>query len=408
MNPISIINKLNCYVCKVGCHKVHHFYDQLCVPCGDFNYIKRFQSADLTGKIALVTGGRVKIGYEVALKLIRCGAAVIITTRFPKDALLRFSAEKDFTNWSNRLHVYSLDFRFLHKVETFIGHLLTHYKHIDILINNAAQTIRKPPLYYTHLIPIETATVPENLGHLIKNFEAYSGSPLLEKSKEAKITIVEKTSNQNEGKLDIISNLGNMDNKTPLELAQISLTEDDLNSQKDHFPLNSYDAHGQQLDLRTNNSWILKIDQVSTVELAEVHLVNSLVPFILASKLKPIMGNSSDSYIINVSSMEGKFSRTKTPFHPHTNMAKAAMNMITRTCAFDYAKQNIYMNSVDTGWITYENPADIDRKKLELGLEPPIDEIDGAARILDPIFVTINTGDKKWGLYWKDYLPTSW
>jgi len=197
-------------------------------------------------------------------------------------------------------------------------------------------------------------------------------------------------------------------NGTPAELTQIPLIPEDEKEDLSLFPTNSYDADAQQIDLRFYNSWILKIDRVSTVELAEIHLVNAMAPFILASKLKDLMTRNKPSYIINVSPMEGKFSRAKSTNHPHTNMAKAAMNMITRTSARDFVQDEVYMNSVDTGWVTYENPCEWDAKKQELGLEPPIDEIDGAARILDPVFAGINSGKSYWGLFYKDYLPTSW
>src|SRR5690242_4327467 len=100
-----------CYVCKQPFTKVHRYYDSMCEPCGDFNYSKREQSADLTGEYALVTGARVKIGYQASLKLLRAGAHVIVTTRFPIDAADRYATEPDFAKFKDRLQVHGLDLR---------------------------------------------------------------------------------------------------------------------------------------------------------------------------------------------------------------------------------------------------------------------------------------------------------
>ena len=89
----------DCYVCKQPFSKVHRYYDSMCEPCGDFNYAKREQSADLSGQYALITGARVKIGYQASLKLLRAGAHVIVTTRFPVDAADRYSKEPDFSSY---------------------------------------------------------------------------------------------------------------------------------------------------------------------------------------------------------------------------------------------------------------------------------------------------------------------
>jgi NAD(P)-dependent dehydrogenase (short-subunit alcohol dehydrogenase family) len=167
------------------------------------------------------------------------------------------------------------------------------------------------------------------------------------------------------------------------------------------------------LDTRPINSWSLKLDQVSTIELLEVQLVNAIAPFLLNSKLKPLMLRSrfERRFIINVSAMEGQFNReSKTPFHPHTNMAKAALNMMTRTSASDYAEDNIFMNSVDTGWITDENPYP---KKMHLqyerGFYPPLDIIDGMARLYDPIVQGLKQVETpQFGYFLKDYFPHPW
>jgi NAD(P)-dependent dehydrogenase (short-subunit alcohol dehydrogenase family) len=156
----------------------------------------------------------------------------------------------------------------------------------------------------------------------------------------------------------------------------------------------------------------LPLDQVSLIELLEVQLVNAIAPFLLNARLKPLLlrHKTFDKHIVNVSAMEGQFYRRfKTDKHPHTNMAKAALNMMTRTSASDYAREGIFMNSVDTGWVTDEDPLHLaERKTADCGFHPPLDIVDGAARIVDPIFDGINTGRHVWGQMLKDYKPTAW
>ncbi|MGL4368175.1 MAG: SDR family NAD(P)-dependent oxidoreductase, partial [Spirochaetota bacterium] len=145
----------NCYVCKAEYTKLHFFYDAMCPACAEFNYQKRFQSADLRGQTALITGSRLKIGYHASLMLLRAGARVIATTRFPVDSAMRFSAEKDFADWGDRLQIYGLDLRHTPSVEIFCTMIEQKYDRLDILINNAAQTVRRPPGFYSHLMENE-------------------------------------------------------------------------------------------------------------------------------------------------------------------------------------------------------------------------------------------------------------
>ena len=337
-------NALNCYVCKQPFTLTHRYYDSMCRECGDFNYAKREQTADLSGRFALVTGARVKIGFQAALKLLRAGAHVCVTTRFPADAAGRYALESDYPQFKERLQIQGLDLRHSPSVELFARFMLERLPRLDYVLNNACQTVRRPAAFYAHLLEKEATAVAR-------------------------------------------------------------LHTEEL------FPAHRYDEDLQQVDLRDTNSWRLRMHEVGTPELLEVHLVNAIAPYILNARLKPLMVATpgAHKHIVNVSAMEGQFYRpTKTERHPHTNMAKAALNMMTRTSAPDYFRDGIYMNAVDTGWITDEDPAVHAARKAELGFAPPLDIIDGAARILDPIFAGSLSGTHTWGQFLKDYKPAPW
>ena len=404
----ELLSPRHCYVCHVEYKQLHFYYDSMCVACGDFNYQKRFQTASLHGQVALITGARLKIGYQAALMMLRAGARVIATTRFPVDAAMRFAREVDYADWANRLQIHGLDLRHTPSVEIFARYIEQSVDRLDILINNAAQTVRRPAGFYEHLMGNESLSFQE----LPSRVQA-----LLEAGENCKQRLhslcSESVSSSDSSAVTTWHSQGpGIGLRASAQLSQIPFSYDSSLKPEEAFPRGALDADLQQVDLRKMNSWRLRLADVPAPEMLEVQLVNSVAPFVLCSKLAPLMrrDNTGKKHIVNVTAMEGKFNRfTKTDCHPHTNMAKAALNMLTHTSAKDLAKDGIFMNAVDTGWVTDEDPAELSARKVEQqDFRPPLDIVDGAARVCDPIFDGILTNRHWCGAFLKDYKPTEW
>ena len=366
-----------CYTCKQRYVLVDSWYHQLCPDCAKLNRERRDARTDLSGRRALLTGGRAKIGMYIALRLLRDGAHTTITTRFPNDAVRRFAGMDDSADWLHRLRIIGIDLRDPAQVVALADDVAAQGP-LDIIVNNAAQTVKRSPGSYSQLIAAESAELPPG--------------PLPEV-----VTFAKKSDTKHSLTMSPHA-------VTALALAAGSASPERI------AELTAIDAGGLVPDLAPVNSWTQRVDEVDALELLEVQLCNVTAPFILVSRLRSAMAAAAArrKYVVNVSAMEGQFSRRyKGPGHPHTNMAKAALNMLTRTSAEEMLTDGILMTAVDTGWITDERPHPTKMRLADEGFHAPLDLVDGAARVYDPI-VRGELGEDIYGCFLKDYAPSPW
>ncbi|MBX9919008.1 SDR family oxidoreductase [Mycolicibacterium frederiksbergense] len=381
----TLLRSRACYICKKQHTVVDAFYHQLCPECAAFSHAKRDARTDLTGRTALLTGGRAKIGMYIALRLLRDGAHTTITTRFPNDAVRRFAAMEDSADWLHRLRIIGIDLRDPAQVVA-LADTVAAQGPLDILINNAAQTVRRAPGSYSALVEAERSAPPELAQVDVVSFDRVSDAH----------------------PAALAGSLA--EHQTPHALAELALTARSASPERIAAGT-AIDAGGLLPDTAPVNSWTQRVHEVDAMELLEVQLCNQTAPFILVSRLRPAMAASPArrKYVVNVSAMEGQFGRRyKGPGHPHTNMAKAALNMLTRTSSAEMLEQDgILMTAVDTGWITDERPHPTKLRLAEEGFHAPLDLVDGAARVYDPI-VRGEAGEDLHGCFLKDYAPSEW
>jgi NAD(P)-dependent dehydrogenase (short-subunit alcohol dehydrogenase family) len=380
-----LIQPRACYVCKERYRDVDAFYHQLCPACAAQHHQRRDARTDLSGRRALLTGGRAKIGMHIALRLLRDGAHTTITTRFPNDAVRRFTAMPDSGEWLDRLHVVGIDLRDPAQVIALADSVAAAGP-LDILINNAAQTVRRSARAYALLAEAEAAPLPPGTRPELTTF-GRTGEPR---------------------KAIGAAPAGHW-TPTPEALTALALTAGSASPER-IASNQAIDAGGLVPDPDPVNSWSQRVDEVDPVELLEVQLCNMTAPFVLVGRLRPALAAAPArrKYVVNVSAMEGQFGRGyKGPGHPHTNMAKAALNMLTRTSAQEMLSDGILMTSVDTGWITDERPHPTKMRLAEEGFHAPLDLVDGAARVYDPI-VRGELGEDLFGCFLKDYRPAPW
>jgi NAD(P)-dependent dehydrogenase (short-subunit alcohol dehydrogenase family) len=401
----ELLNPRGCYICKSDYTLVDAFYHWLCPACAASSHARRDQRTDLTGKRALLTGGRAKIGMYIALRLLRDGAHTTITTRFPRDAMRRFAAMEDSADWIDRLKVVGIDLRDPTQVVALADEVAGSGP-LDILINNAAQTVRRSLGAYSRLVEMESAPLPE--GIVLPEMVTFDR---VSEAHPASIVGALKDHAVAHHEGESVEHAVAAQNAASMTALALTAGHASLEA---HRAGTAIDAGGLLPDTQRVNSWTQKVEEVDPLELLEVQLCNSTAPFILISRLRPSMRQAVErgarrAYVVNVSAMEGQFSRRyKGPGHPHTNMAKAALNMLTRTSAGElFETDRILMTAVDTGWITDERPHDEKLRLAAEGWRAPLDLVDGAARVYDPI-VRGEAGDDLHGCFLKDYEPSPW
>ena len=444
--PVGSLRRY-CACCKEPFEKLHSFYHQLCGGCAVLNFEKRKQSADMEGMVAIVTGGRVRIGFHIALKLLRAGATVLVTSRYPNDALGRYAVMDDYSSWSSRLQVCMcpMELADVKGVEAFTAEMGQRFERIHILINNAAQTltrsagwsVRMAQLEHSAAVNLPPSTECSQL-HLPEVTRQSVMMPISMGAQTPRVDITPAVDGQQQNQEDQdqeqkqgerAAGAAGSEGASQMHTSTAGAYEQGVllpvsASELAAFPAGVLDESRQPLDLSRNNSWSRQLGTVDTTELMHTMAANAVAPFVLCGKLLPLLSPSPTAaagsvdaawgHIINVSALEGKFAvGKKSTRHPQTNMSKAALNMLTFTCARDYYQKSVLVNAVDTGWVTDNAPGGLGAKATthETHVAPPLDEDDGASRVLDPIFRHLNSKDrafKQHGFFWKDYEVSSW
>jgi NAD(P)-dependent dehydrogenase (short-subunit alcohol dehydrogenase family) len=348
-----------CYICRYSLTSAHRLYPSLCNPCGEFNIAESSlslpENLDLKGKTAVVTGGRINLGYHTALRLLRCGASVVVSTRYPLDAEMRYLKEPDSEVWRERLRVVGADFRAANDVFALVEAIKQCLRtwgtdKLDILINNAAQTLTDPIEKESAAIRREQQLLGESFGGQLIASSTYMprirGAGQFKTHREA----LEAGSNGGDG-------------------TEVSTTV--VEAKK--------------------SSWTQKVHEIPYEDVISAYSVNSFVPLILLRELLPIMrrlqgGTGPAGHIINVSSREALPEHkpehsAKAGHHVHTNMSKAALHMLTETEAGEaWTRYRVAVNSVDPGYMSADP---MWMEKLGLGEGTcPIGWEDGAGRVL--------------------------
>ena len=375
-------------------------------------------TANLAGKVAVVTGGRTKIGFETALLLLRFGAQVVVTTRFPADAEERFRGEADYGSFKHLLQTYALNLKSPECVTAFVAYMKERFARIHILVNNAAQTVRRPVRYYKDLLQKEYCALMRGVGGEESQRKRIRLDDVGREREGAVVAEFAGLGLPVQSKLrsllpspEVMSRvlLATPEHSNPqrqcLKSMFTNLHPDDLDWKEDDFPSGETDAFGEQSDKRERHSWHLRPPEVHSVELFEAQMINHLSPVQMLTGLAPLLeptvaavqaGHTAPSHVINVTSIEGQFSvPAKECVHVHTNMSKASLNMLTRTTAEYYARRGVLVNSVDTGWVS---------SAIKTWKAPPLTTTDAAFRILNPVL----SQSAVYGKLFKNYAVVDW
>ncbi|KAJ3023594.1 UNVERIFIED_CONTAM: hypothetical protein HDU68_008552 [Siphonaria sp. JEL0065] len=423
----------SCYMCGTSTNLSQNNSDvkkiPLCQECTDLNTRKRETPVDLTGYFAVVTGARIKIGQEITLRLLRSGCTVYATTRFPLLMINHFLHFEDSHEWWDRLFVHALDLRDVNSVLSFCTYLEQNIPRLDILIQNAAQTIRRTADYYRPMVMAE-----------IDLFETMANGDMLKWTQFEFSSLVAAQICNGDSDSDGGDAVGSENPRTSVSIrtSPHGIAESAMNTLT-VFPdtfLESAESTALQLeqnkswnlasgsdptDARSTTTWTTKLPSVAPSEIAEVMITNSISPALLMQRLLPLLSTAkipreNPSFIVNVSSREGIFNPSASDasggeannsgggsgVHPHTNMAKAALNRLTQTCAREYLEQGVYVTAVDPGWVSWMTPPKPYKR------QPPLMESDGAARVLDPIVVAQTEGVFYSGVLLKNFKVAEW